>query len=192
MQAVGLVGKSASSYRIVVGGMCGMVNEDLAKIGPKKSDHPRCKESISADNSQRKTEEMLSNSQIAIQESLALLPVVDSDEKAVSVVFCGVQSEGECEGLEALLENSDGYYCSEQTIHFMEERRRNFEVLIHDIFNVGERLDGLPSPTFSANSQPHKYDFEHAIQWLHSKRSKIESNILVSKNNALDGLPYFI
>ena len=33
-------------------------------------------------------------------------------------------------------------------------------------------------------------NFGHAIRWLHSKRSKIEGNICISKNNALDGLSY--
>eukprot|EP00571_Detonula_confervacea_P012972 CAMPEP_0172305388 /NCGR_PEP_ID=MMETSP1058-20130122/6691_1 /TAXON_ID=83371 /ORGANISM="Detonula confervacea, Strain CCMP 353" /LENGTH=1217 /DNA_ID=CAMNT_0013016979 /DNA_START=73 /DNA_END=3723 /DNA_ORIENTATION=+ len=85
-----------------------------------------------------------------------------------------------------LTRGCDGFYCSGQTIHFMEERRRNFETLIHDIFNLQERLDGLPAPS----SQP-KYDFDHAMRWIHSKRSKIESNILVSKNSALNGMSYF-
>eukprot|EP00571_Detonula_confervacea_P001510 CAMPEP_0172327290 /NCGR_PEP_ID=MMETSP1058-20130122/59156_1 /TAXON_ID=83371 /ORGANISM="Detonula confervacea, Strain CCMP 353" /LENGTH=503 /DNA_ID=CAMNT_0013044297 /DNA_START=135 /DNA_END=1646 /DNA_ORIENTATION=+ len=103
LQAVG-VGKSASSYKIVVGGMFGMGGEDLTKIGPKKSNHPNCKDPISA-KSKPMIEEVNMIS-IVVQESLALLPAV-SDENAVSIVFCGVQSEGDCESLDTLSANSE-------------------------------------------------------------------------------------
>lgn len=85
-----------------------------------------------------------------------------------------------------LTRGCDGYYCSERTIHFLEERRTNFEALIYDVFNLKGRPDALPRPI----TQP-RYDFEHAMGWLHSKRSKIEGNVFVSENNALDGIPYF-
>ena len=86
-----------------------------------------------------------------------------------------------------LTRNCDGYYCSMQTIHFLEERRRNFNILIHDIFNLQENFGGGSSQSLS---QP-KYDFDYAMRWLHSKRSRIEGNIFVSKHNALDGVSYF-
>ena len=106
LRAVGVVDKSAaSSYRVVVGGMYGTDTwrEDLTTIGPKKANSLNCKETIDGSKSTTRLEEAktLSYSQIAIQESLALLPV-DSDEKDLVVVFCGLESEGECESLNAL------------------------------------------------------------------------------------------
>lgn len=85
-----------------------------------------------------------------------------------------------------LARGCDGYYCSEQTIHFMDERRRNFETLIYDVFNLQGLPDELPRSV-----PPPVYDFDHAMRWLHSKRSKIEGNVFVSRNDALGGLPYF-
>jgi len=83
-----------------------------------------------------------------------------------------------------LTRGCDGYYCSIQSIHFLEERRRNFNILIHDIFN----LDG----NFAMPEQPQpKFDFDYAMRWLHKMRSRIEGNIFVSKNAALDGVSYF-
>ena len=82
-----------------------------------------------------------------------------------------------------LTRGCDGYYCSMRPIYFLEERKRNFNILIHDIFN----LDG----NFAIPPQPEpKYDFDHAMRWLHTKRSLIEGNIFVSKNKALDGVAY--
>ena len=78
----------------------------------------------------------------------------------------------------------DGMYCSQQTIHFMDERKKNFETLIHDIFNLRGTIVPDPKP------QP-KYDFDYAMRWLGNKRSKIEGNIIVSKNDALNGVSYF-
>ena len=80
----------------------------------------------------------------------------------------------------------DDYYCSTQTIHFLDERRKNFDTLIYDILDLPGRLNA------STTSSPRRrYDYEYAERWLHSKRSKIEGNILISENNELEGMPYF-
>ena len=79
------------------------------------------------------------------------------------------------------------YYCSKQTIHYMEEQRRNFETLIYDVLNLRGRLEGLPPRPVPRQT----YDFEHAMQWIHSKWSKIEGNVFVLKNYALDRLLHF-
>ncbi|KAL7468709.1 hypothetical protein ACHAXS_009459 [Conticribra weissflogii] len=74
----------------------------------------------------------------------------------------------------------DEYYCSTKAIYMMEQRRRNFEFLIHDIFGLGS----------STQSQP-RYDYDHFEKWVQSKRSRIEGTILISQNNYVQGLPYF-
>ena len=83
-----------------------------------------------------------------------------------------------------LVRGCEEYYCSTQSIHFLEERRRNFETLVFDIFNLQETVVPEQPPQL-------KYDLEHTMRWLHSKRSKIEGNIFVSQNQALDGVSYF-
>jgi len=81
--------------------------KDFAKIGPKKAtcaDHSSKEPIVDVDyQSKQRMEEgiSLSHSQIAIQESISLLPLV-SDEKPTAVVFCGVQYDGGCGSFEAI------------------------------------------------------------------------------------------
>lgn len=86
-----------------------------------------------------------------------------------------------------------GIHCSSQPIPFMDQRRSNFEKLIYDVFDIQSSLKVVSSGTVSSTStnQEPQYNYEYAEKWLQSKRSKIESNILVSQNEALDGKPYF-
>lgn len=74
----------------------------------------------------------------------------------------------------------DDYYCSTHAIFMMEERRKNFEFLVHDIFGLGS----------TTQSQP-RYDYDHFEKWVQSKRTRIEGTVLVSQNNYVEGLPYF-
>ena len=84
----------------------------------------------------------------------------------------------------------DSQYCSTQPVPFIEERRRNFEKLIFDIFDIQSSLKLTSGSSTSTNQVP-RYDYEFAEQWIQSKRSLIESTIFVSQNEALDGKAYF-
>lgn len=79
----------------------------------------------------------------------------------------------------------DEYYCSTQTIHMLEERRKNFQVLITDVFNLGS------SNAYPVTSPQPRYDYDHFERWLHSRRSRIEGSVFVSQNRAVNGNPYF-
>lgn len=85
-----------------------------------------------------------------------------------------------------------GAHCSNQPIPFMDQRRSNFEKLIYGIFDIQSSLKVVSSGTTSssANQEP-QYNYEYAEKWIQSKRSKIESNIFISQNEALEGMPYF-
>jgi len=74
----------------------------------------------------------------------------------------------------------DDYYCSTHAIFMMEERRKNFDFLVHNIFGLGS----------TTQSQP-RYDYDHFEKWVQSKRTRIEGTVLVSQNNYVEGLPYF-
>ncbi|KAL7521361.1 hypothetical protein ACHAWX_006029 [Stephanocyclus meneghinianus] len=83
----------------------------------------------------------------------------------------------------------DDFYCATQPIPFMEQRKKNFEILIFEIFDIRGSLH-LASISASSALQP-RYDYQYAEKWILSKRSKIESNIFISQNMALNGMPYF-
>ena len=85
-----------------------------------------------------------------------------------------------------LTRDCEGHLCSTRTIHFMQERRKNFETLIHDVFNLRGTWQGIPT-----QAKEPVYDFEYVAEWLGARRSKIEANVLVSRTDALDGVPYF-
>jgi hypothetical protein len=84
----------------------------------------------------------------------------------------------------------DEAHCSTQPIPFIEQRRRNFEVLIYDIFDIQSNMNVL-STSDSTNQENPPYNYEYMEKYIQSKRSKIEGNIFVSQNEALDGTPYF-
>ncbi|KAL3786229.1 hypothetical protein HJC23_002480 [Cyclotella cryptica] len=83
----------------------------------------------------------------------------------------------------------DDFYCATQPIPFMEQRKKNFEILINDIFDLPRSLHAVSTSTLSG-IEP-SYDYQFAEKWIQSKRSKIESNIFLSQNKALNGMPYF-
>jgi hypothetical protein len=85
----------------------------------------------------------------------------------------------------------DRDYCSTQPIPYLEERRRNFETLIYDVFDIQSSLNVVGSESASATDKTLRYDYKFAEEWIQSKRSIIESNVFVSRNEALDGVPYF-
>lgn len=106
LQAVGVT-HAVPTYKVVVGGLYGTDTwrEDLAKIGPKKANMSDCK--VSTDDKQFKARvddtSTVSIAQIVAEESLALSHGELQDEDASTVVFCGLQSGGDCESLKALL-----------------------------------------------------------------------------------------
>jgi hypothetical protein len=90
----------------------------------------------------------------------------------------------------------DDDYCSTQPIPYLEERRRNFETLIYDIFDIQSSLKVVASSSSSAESDAStekqlRYDYKFAERWIQSKRTIVESNVFVSQNEALDGMPYY-
>ena len=77
----------------------------------------------------------------------------------------------------------DEIFCSPHTISFMEQRRKNFETLVYDIFKLGGgRFQPGPSTL---------YNYEYAERWLHVKRPKIEGNLLTSKHHELGRVNYY-
>ncbi|KAL9185629.1 hypothetical protein ACHAXT_003406 [Thalassiosira profunda] len=97
---------SVSSYNIVVGGIHGTDKwrDDVARIGPAKTNIAECKESVeeTKESLGAREKDTLSITQIALQESLALI-YSSSDEETVTVVFCGLPHR-ECESLAVLTE----------------------------------------------------------------------------------------
>ena len=86
----------------------------------------------------------------------------------------------------------DGVYCSTQPTPFMEQRRKNFEFLIYNIFDIQSSLKQISSSSSLSSIQPQpRFDYEYTEKYIQSKRSKMESNIFVSKNDALNGNPYY-
>ena len=80
----------------------------------------------------------------------------------------------------------DGPHCSARTVHFLDERRENFEKLIYTVFKLHDRPGDMPP-----RSVPIPYDFDYVMRWMHAQRSRIEGNILVSQNKAIGGVPYY-
>ena len=74
----------------------------------------------------------------------------------------------------------DGRMCSSQTIPFFDERRKNFETLLYDVF----AFPGVGRTKVT-------YDYQYAEAWLHENRAVIEGNVFVSQNNALGGTSYY-
>ena len=74
----------------------------------------------------------------------------------------------------------DGQMCSSQTIPFFDDRRKNFERILYDVFN----FPGVGRTKLT-------YDYQYAETWLHKNRAVIEGNVFVSQNIALGGTSYF-
>ncbi|EJK47381.1 hypothetical protein THAOC_33900, partial [Thalassiosira oceanica] len=74
----------------------------------------------------------------------------------------------------------DGRMCSSQTIPFFDDRRKNFERILYDIF----KFPGVGRTKLT-------YDYQFAETWLHENRAVIEGNVLVSQNRALGGTSYY-